>query len=348
MTIGRYTSFFMVFLFGFCSHFSFSESEMEVGGHEATNKNQKKIIYLAENNYNGGVNGVFRGLQQASQCLGWQLKYIHAKRNESDIVNLFRGAVMLKPDAIVLGGVNVNAVEPLLSIAKSANIVVAGWHAEASVGPSPSLLTNITTEPELVASMAARFIIDNSRGEVGVVILNDNAFDIANAKTEKMKMVIKDCARCRVLSIENVPLTESDDMMRDLVNHLNKKFGRRWTHTLAINDVYFDHMNYPLRAINRLDIVNISAGDGSAKAISRIKSRRSQQVATVSEPLNQQGWQLADELNRAFLHEPVSGYVSTPILITSDTIIQKDTAAGEQESNVVYKKEYRNIWKCNN
>lgn len=347
--IGRHTSFILFLLLLLVPFFSFSDDGIFKEPLRGPTRNENKhVIYLADNNYNGGVNGVFRGLQQAIKCFGWQLRYVHAKGKESEVINQFRGAIMLKPDAIVLGGVNVKTVQPLLLSAKSAGIVVAGWHAEASVGASSTLLTNITTDPELVASMAAQFVIDNSSGEVGVVILNDNRFDIANAKTAKMTLVLKNCARCSVLSVENVPLTESDDKMRDLVIRLNEQFGRRWTHTLAINDVYFDRINYPLRAINRLDIVNISAGDGSAKAISRIKSKRSQQVATVAEPLNQQGWQLTDELNRAFLHEPVSGDLSTPILITSDTVVQKDTTAGEKESKIVYKQKYRKIWKCAN
>lgn len=306
----------------------------------------KQIIYLAETMENGGVSGVFRGLQQASQCLGWQLQYFDGKGDPATLTGQFRQAVMQHPDAIVLGGINANTVEPSLLAAKSAGIVVAGWHAGARAGASADLLTNITTEADQVANMAAQFVIEHSSGEVGVVILNDARFDIANAKTAKMKEVINNCSRCRVLSVENVPITEADAGMRALVPRLNRQFGARWTHTLAINDLYFDHINYPLRAINRLDIRNISAGDGSAKAISRIRSGRSQQVATIAEPLNQQGWQLADELNRAFANRPISGYIAPPVLITPDTVLPKDTADGETEWNIFYKQHYRQIWRC--
>jgi ribose transport system substrate-binding protein len=83
--------------------------------------------------------------------------------------------------------------------------------------------------------------------------------------------------------------------MDDRVRSLQRRFGTEWTHTLAINDVYFDHINVPLNALGRKDIRNISAGDGSAKALGRIHSGLSQQVATVAEPLGMQGWQLVDE-----------------------------------------------------
>jgi len=54
------------------------------------------------------------------------------------------------------------------------------------------------------------------------------------------------------------------------------------------------------------DPQNISAGDGSESAYQRIRDK-DYQSATVPEPLNMQGWQLADELNRAFAHEKWSG-----------------------------------------
>ena len=61
---------------------------------------------------------------------------------------------------------------------------------------------------------------------------------------------------------------------------------------------------------------NISAGDGSELAFQRIRSKQ-YQMATVPEPLHEQGWQLVDELNRAFAGEPWSGYVSGIHLVTA-------------------------------
>ena len=43
-------------------------------------------------------------------------------------------------------------------------------------------------------------------------------------------------------------------------------------------------------------------------------------MATVPEPLHEQGWQLVDELNRAFAGEPWSGYISGIHLVTADNI----------------------------
>ncbi len=50
---------------------------------------------------------------------------------------------------------------------------------------------------------------------------------------------------------------------------------------------------------------NGSAGDGSEAAFQRIRTGQYQTV-TVAEPLNLQGWQLVDELNRAVQGKPCS------------------------------------------
>ena len=39
---------------------------------------------------------------------------------------------------------------------------------------------------------------------------------------------------------------------------------------------------------------------------------------TVAEPLNLQGWQIVDELNRAVQGEACSGYITAPALVTKE------------------------------
>ncbi|OZG74699.1 hypothetical protein BTA51_06880 [Hahella sp. CCB-MM4] len=185
-------------------------------------------------------------------------------------------------------------------------------------------------------------MIKDSQGPVGVVIFNDSRFEVANAKTNQMAKIISTCDRCRVLSIENISLGETLTEVPKAVDRLIAKFGFSWTHSLGINDLYFDSITYPLRKHGRQDVRNISAGDGSFLALNRIRSGLSTQVATVAEPTGLQGWQLADELNRAFAGMPPSGFVSQPILVTSDTLHSSDVY--ELGSDIPYKQWYQAIW----
>ena len=107
--------------------------------------------------------------------------------------------------------------------------------------------------------------------------------------------------------------------------------------------MYFDHINVPLNALGRKDIRNISAGDGSAKALGRIHSGLSQQVATVAEPLGMQGWQLVDELNRAFAGQPPSQFVTPPLLITPQVLQESDDLSIELDFS--HEDAYLRLWR---
>ncbi len=99
----------------------------------------------------------------------------------------------------------------------------------------------------------------------------------------------------------------------------------------------------PLNALGRKDLRNISAGDGSAKALGRIHSGLSQQVATVAEPLSVQGWQLVDELNRAFAGTPSSQFVSAPLLITPSVLQESDELSIELDFS--HEEAYLRLWR---
>jgi ribose transport system substrate-binding protein len=180
---------------------------------------------------------------------------------------------------------------------------------------------------------------------VGVVIFNDNQFAVANAKTEAMRKGIEACQGyrgCRVLSVENIPISEAARAIPAAVPRLVSQYGMAWTYSLAINDAYFDEINYPLATLKRTDIVHVSAGDGSSKALGRIGAGVSQQAATVAEPIRLQGFQLADELNRAFAGAPPSGFQSAPILVTAERL--KAAGAMGIEADAGSEAAYEAIW----
>ena len=302
----------------------------------------KKIVYVAQDMRNGGISGVFRGLQEATRQLGWQLSYVDGGGNAAAATSLFAEAVQHHPDAIAIGGFGIEELTVPVAFAQDTNIVLVGWHAAAQPGPTDALFVNVATDPAAVAQAAADYVIWNASGPVGAVLINDGRFSVANAKTQKIKEILESCATCSVLAVEDIKISEASALIPDVIRRLNLTYAARWTHTIAVNDVYFDNMNFPLREIGRLDIRNISAGDGSARSLERIRTGYSQQVATVAEPLTLQGWQLADEMNRAFAGVAPSGYVSKPILITRQVL----EALGDVpiDSTIPFEARYAAIW----
>ena len=93
---------------------------------------------------------------------------------------------------------------------------------------------------------------------------------------------------------------------------------KRWTHALAINDVVFDDAPPALIAagVSSRGLSPRSAGEGSSSAFLRLQAQTFQ-TSTAAEPLNEQGWQLLDGLNRLLAHQPVSGFVTPAPLVTT-------------------------------
>jgi len=308
----------------------------------------KTVVFIASDYKNGGVIGVYRGFEQATAELGWTLTMLDGGGTKDKQAALLAKVVASRPDGIVFGGFDPDHFANHVAAAKRAKIVLVGWHAAKDPGPTKNLFVNVATYSVDVAKIAAEFVIRDAianKKSVGVVIFNDNQYAVANAKTAAMKKTVEACQghkACKVLAVENVLISDAANAIPSLVPKLNATHGAAWTYSLAINDVYFDFINYPLITAQRTDILNISAGDGSNKAFGRIGAGISQQAATVAEPLKMQGYQLADELNRAFAGEGPSGYVSKPILVT--TKLLKETSEADIESKLGFEAAYSALW----
>ncbi len=309
---------------------------------EPPSSRARHVVFLAQDFRNGGITAVYRGFEQACQELGWALSIVNGAGDATTIRRLFEQALRAGPDAIVLGGFDEADIADTLATAARPAPVLVGWHASSRHGRNSGLFTNVSTDPEVVADMAAAFVTQAPTGHAGVVIFNDGRFDIANIKTQRMREALSRCSRCELLAIEDIPISSAAKEVPAALERLQRRFGSRWTHVLAINDVYMDSMHFPLQSLGRRDIVSIAAGDGSRTAMSRIRSGRSQQVATIAEPTGLQGWQLADELRRAFARQPPSGRVARPIAVT--TALLRELGQLEVDDLLPYRAEYRQQW----
>ncbi|MEO7104738.1 MAG: substrate-binding domain-containing protein, partial [Rhodoferax sp.] len=179
----------------------------------------KKVVYIASDFKNGGVIGVYRGLQEASRKLGWDLQLLNGAGDQALRAKMLNQAITAHPDGIIFGGFEPDDYPIQIAAAKQSNITLVGWHAAKASGPTKALFVNITTDPVDVANIAANFIIKdamNRQKTVGVVIFNDQQFAIANSKTEAMRKVIDNCAGykgCKVLAVENVPISEASTLI---------------------------------------------------------------------------------------------------------------------------------------
>jgi ribose transport system substrate-binding protein len=301
------------------------------------------IVYIAHTLTNPGVAGVATGVEEAARVIGWNVETLDGQGTPEGTRSAFDEAMALDPDGIVVGSFDPASTAEQVERANDAGIPVIGWHAVAAPGPSqdPELFTNITTRVEDVASIAADWIIAESNGNAGVVLFTDASLPFAKNKSDLIQAELETCPGVTVLSYEDIPIPEASSRTADEVTSLFARFGTRWTHSAAINDLYFDHAAPALRAAGAEGDgapFNIGAGDGDPSAFERINSREFQ-AATVPEPLSEQGWQIIDEFNRAFAGQPASGYVA-PVHVTTSA----NSGGAVFWDSDGYREAYRQIW----
>jgi len=308
----------------------------------------KTIIYVAGDLRNGGTEGVSRGVDEAAKAIGWTLRILDGHGDISARTAALNQAIALKPDGIIVGGFDAIEQNAALEGVREAGIPFVGWHATIEPGPDDAtgMYANVNTRIADVAQTAADMAIVNSDGKAGVVIFGDSNYEMAITKARMMETAIQKCEGCTVLTLEDSPMTEASSRMPQLTTSLLQRFGDKWTYSLAVNDLYYDFMGPSLASAGKNGDdtpYNISAGDGSESAFQRIRAKQ-YQVATVPEPLHAQGWQLVDELNRAFNGEPWSGYVFGIHLVTPDNIAFDGGPDNVYDPDNGYRDVYKQIW----
>ncbi|MES2947130.1 MAG: substrate-binding domain-containing protein [Pseudomonadota bacterium] len=305
----------------------------------------KMIVFVASDMRNGGVLGVSKGVEEAAKAIGWKIRVLDGQGTVQGRTAAFNQAIALKPSGILLGGFDAKEQASGVKAAAGGSIPVVGWHAAKDAGAVDGMFFNVTTNAQDVAEIAALHAVATSNGKAGVVVFTDSAYAVAIAKSNAMADVIKKCGGCTLLGVEDTPLADTSNRMPQLTTSLIQRHGAKWTHSLGINDLYFDFMGPTLQTAGGAakEIKNLSGGDGSESAYQRIRNNRFQ-AGTVPEPLNLHGWQMVDEVNRAIAGQKASGY-STPVhLVTSENIKGDGGPKNSFDPDNGYRDAYKKIW----
>jgi ribose transport system substrate-binding protein len=307
----------------------------------------KTIVVLAADMKNGGILGVTNGINEAAAKIGWDVRVIDGAGSIQGRTAAFGQALALQPAGIVINGFDAVEQQAALEQVKAAGIPIVSWHAGPVIGPDPAtgLFANISTDAMTVSEAAAQWAFADAGGKPGVVIFTDSTYAIAIAKADKIKATIEALGGT-VLEYVDTPIADTSSRMPTLTTALLQKYGASWTHALAINDIYFDFMGPALAAAGVPGDgapKAVAAGDGSEGAYQRIRAGQYQAV-TVAEPLNLQGWQIVDELNRAMQGAEWSGYTSPLHVVTKANIGFDGGDANIFDPGNGYREEYAKIW----
>lgn len=307
----------------------------------------KTIVVLAGNMKNGGILGVTRGVEEAVEAIGWDVRVLDGAGSVSGRTAAFGQALALQPDGIIINGFDALEQQVGMEQASAAGIPMVSWHASPVIGPDPDngIFTNVSTDSMEVSAAAAQWAFADAAGEPGVVIFTDSTYRIAIAKADRIKEEIEKLGGT-VLEYVDTPIADTSNRMPTLTTALLQRHGAKWTHALAINDIYFDFMGPSLAAAGIAGDASpkaVAAGDGSESAYQRIRSNQYQAV-TVAEPLNLQGWQLVDELNRAMQGAEWSGYTSPLHVVTAANIEHDGGERNVFDPDNGYRDAYSQIW----
>jgi ribose transport system substrate-binding protein len=307
----------------------------------------RRIALVNEDLRNGGILGVDEGVLEAARVIGWSVKVFDSGGTPEGRKKMLADALDSRPDGLIIFGGDAHALLSGLRPFAERGIPIVGWHVAARAGPVPGtpVAMNVSTDPLAVARVTASAAIVQSGGHAGVVIFTDTNYELPQAKADAMAAVVRACSGCTLLEVRDVAISRNAELMPGATRALLARYGKRWTHALAINDIYFDYAVPVMTQAGLPDaaLSMLSAGDGSDSAFLRIRTGTFQ-TGTVAEPLNLHGWQLVDEMNRLFAGERVTGYVFPVHLVTARNIsadggdrLLYDPANG-------YRDIYRRIW----
>ena len=305
------------------------------------------IVVLAADLRNGGILGVTDGVKEAGDRIGWKVTVLDGAGSVQGRAAAFGQALALKPGGIIINGFDAVEQQAALKQACDAGIPLVSWHAGPVIGPDPQncLFANVSTDAMKVSEAAAEWAFADADGKPGVVIFTDSTYAIAIAKADRIRETIEKLGGT-VLEYVDTPIADTSSRMPTLTTALLQRHGDAWTHSIAINDIYFDFMGPSLAAAGipgEGKPIAVAAGDGSESAYQRIRSGQYQAV-TVAEPLNLQGWQLVDELNRAIQKADWSGYTSPMHVVTAENIEFDGGPANRFDPENGYRDQYVKIW----
>jgi ribose transport system substrate-binding protein len=247
----------------------------------------------------------------------------------------------------VINGFDAVEQQAALEGVVTSGIPMVAWHSGPVIGcDAPGgIFANVSTDAMTVSEVAAEWAIKDGGDQVGVVIFTDSTYQIAIDKADRIQQTVEAMGGT-VLEYVDTPIADTSSRMGPLTTSLLQKYGATWTHSLAINDLYFDFMGPALAAAGIPGEGSPkagSAGDGSEAAFQRIRAEQYQAI-TVAEPLNLQGWQLVDELNRAISGEACSGYITSPALVTTEGLAKLGDS-NTFDPDIPYREAYTAIWK---
>jgi len=307
----------------------------------------RNLVILAADMGIKSIARVAYGIQEAADLLGWELNIIDGGGDINSHTAIFSKALTLQADGLFVIGFDAVEQKAGILLCQQAGIPIVAWHVSGVNGPDQEIgiFTNITTNAKEVAKATALWAYADANTNPGIIMISDTTQQIAVDKAEHIHDLLYEIGT-EVIDFVDVPLAKAKLEINNVVDKMWREHGKKWTHTIAINDIYFDTMTEGLARIGvpkEYWPTGVAAGDGSYLAYQRIHDGWGQTM-TIAEPLNLQGWQMVDEINRAFNKEAWSGYQAPFHLVNAENIEFDGGKTNAFDPDNQYREQYAKIW----
>ncbi|MFN8451536.1 MAG: substrate-binding domain-containing protein [Anaerolineae bacterium] len=307
----------------------------------------KKVVFVAIDMNNPAVKSWADAVTAAAQSVGWEVTVLDGKGTTDAQLQAMNQAIALQPDGIVTGAIQTDLFAGAYADAKAAGIPIVGIHSTTDAGafPDDGLFWNVAQSTAEIGHALADYVIADSNGAGIGYVLTDHTYAISVAKSDAEVERFQECTGCTLVDYANSPLAEVTTRIAPLFTSWVQNQGSNPFYVMTIADYYYDFAVPALTAGGVApDQVKLVGADGTASAYQRIREGDQYQVATVPAPLELQGYQAVDELNRAMHGEEPSGWVLPVYVVTKDNI---DLEGGDQNLFIPsndYKQHYADIW----
>lgn len=305
----------------------------------------KSVVVVSCDQTNQVCKAWASAVQSAGQVLGWKVTTIDGQGTPTGWQGAINQATALKPDGIVLAGVDAQAEHNPVATAAARGIKIVGMHATAEPGPQPQahVFMNIQQDPAAIARAEVDYVVARSRGTANLITLYDAQYAIAVTKDKAMVSEAHKCSGCKLLANVNAPNADISRVTPSLVSGWVSRFPKPF-YVTSVGDHMFDFMPPVLRSggVSSRDVMLVGA-DGTPPAYQRIRQGEFQ-IATVPEPAEFEGWMAVDELNRAFAGAQPANFTPPVYLVNSDNVGQQGGNRNVFDPANGYKQRYQKIW----
>lgn len=306
----------------------------------------KEIVFVSYDQKNAALQAWQKAVEKAAGIVGWKVKVLDGQGTTQGQQSALNQALALKPDGVVLGAMPT----PNQSFYKNfaaAGIPLVGVTSAAGVGPFEdiNIYYNVNQDPEELGRVMGNWMVVDSEGKARVVLITDPSFQILTLKTAGMKESFDACEECEMLLETVVKIEDAANRLGTLTTSWVQQYGVEPPFYIAQGSDYWTEFEIPaLRAAGvEQGQVTISGMDGAPIVYERVRNGDEYQGVTMPIPYSQQGFEVIDEMNRAFHEEPPAEVKSPVMVLDSENAEPEPTNEYEPENE--FEEHYSELWK---